>query len=509
MIRMTPAFRISIGLMLFTVTLLLGLDMAGLFPEPFKAELEMRKKVCESLAIYGSLAIQKDELESIQSTMEVFVHRNKDVLSAALRSATGTLLAKVGDHERYWNEARTDQSSATNINVPIFKDNIKWGVFELSFRPIHPKGVLGIWAKPVVKVIVLIIPLTLLGFWLFMRRTLRYLDPSSVVPARVKSALDALVEGVVLLRQRRAHCLANAAFSKKLGLSGDDLLGRKASELNWTHPKSHESPQDYPWRQAIIQGEHRHAVPLAIQTGKGGPKTFMVHGAPILDDGGKTRGALATFDDITQLEAKNDELQEMLTRLEKSRDEVRQQNQQLQVLATQDPLTRCLNRRSFFERIEMEYSRAKRYGHELSCMMIDIDHFKKINDTYGHQVGDRVLQEMAEKLKSTLRDSDILCRYGGEEFCVILPHIGPGDGLKAGERIRAAIASSKIQGVAVRASFGVSSLGLGAANPQELIGQADLALYTAKKEGRNRVVQWERGQSPRHQARRLESTAIH
>ena len=85
----------------------------------------------------------------------------------------------------------------------------------------------------------------------------------------------------------------------------------------------------------------------------------------------------------------------MLKALEKSRDEIRRQNQALQVLATQDPLTRCLNRRAFFERFEMEYNRAQRYGHNLSCIMVDIDHFKLINDKYGHPVGDKVLQKVS------------------------------------------------------------------------------------------------------------------
>jgi len=217
----------------------------------------------------------------------------------------------------------------------------------------------------------------------------------------------------------------------------------------------------------------------------------MVSGAPIVDDGGAIRGALATFDDVTELEERNDQLQEMFKSLEKSRDEVRRQNRELQVLATQDPLTGCLNRRSFFEKFEMEYHRAKRYGIALSCIMIDIDHFKTINDTHGHQAGDQVLQRIADRIRSGLRESDVLCRYGGEEFCVLLTHSNADDSARAAERIKNIVSSREISGIQVTVSLGISSIEFGAADPQEFLSQADKALYAAKNSGRNMAIRWD------------------
>jgi diguanylate cyclase (GGDEF)-like protein len=160
-------------------------------------------------------------------------------------------------------------------------------------------------------------------------------------------------------------------------------------------------------------------------------------------------------------------------------------------MATQDALTKCLNRRSFFERFEMEFNRARRYRIALSCIMIDIDKFKNINDTHGHQAGDQVLQRIADWVRSELRESDFLCRYGGEEFCLLLPHANADDSARVAERIRSSVSSRDISGIKVTVSLGISSTEFGAGDPQELLGQADKALYTAKNSGRNKAIRWD------------------
>ncbi len=189
---------------------------------------------------------------------------------------------------------------------------------------------------------------------------------------------------------------------------------------------------------------------------------------------------------------KNTQLQKMLTALKKNRDEIRKQNRALQVLATQDPLTGAFNRRAFFERFEMEYNRAQRYEHELSCIMVDIDHFKLVNDTYGHPVGDEVLQQVCNTLKDCLRDSDVVCRYGGEEFCLLLPECSAAGALNTAQRICRTIASKTYSGVTITISLGVASLDSDPDNPPELLGQADKALYKAKANGRNGVFAYSR-----------------
>lgn len=485
--RMSPVVRISLGLVMFTMTLVLGADMAGFLPNPHQATRDLRKKTCESLAVYASLAVQKGDYEAIRTTMTVLKKRNEDIVSAALRTKTGTIITMVGDHETYWHNTDDVLSTLANVQVPVFKDGTRWGTFEVSFQA-EQAGILAyFWEKPVVKLLVLFIPLAFVGFYLLMKKTLRHLDPSAVIPERVKAALDSLVEGVVLMDHHERIVLANKSFEKTMGEKQEALMGKKTSELDWMATGSSEKIKAFPWRQALQDGVSQKAIPLNMKKGNA-VRTFMVNGAPIVDRDGKMRGALATFDDITTLEAQNSKLQKMLHVLKKSQDEIRQQNQTLQILATQDPLTRCLNRRAFFERFEKEFSRSRRYGHHISCVMIDIDHFKSINDNHGHPVGDKVLQKVSRMIRRCLRDSDVLCRYGGEEFCVILPDTGLQGAMKTAERIRSTIAATKIFGIQLTISLGATAIESDTASPAELLDKADKALYKAKSSGRNRVV---------------------
>ena len=120
--------------------------------------------------------------------------------------------------------------------------------------------------------------------------------------------------------------------------------------------------------------------------------------------------------------------------------------------------------------------------------MVDIDHFKLINDKYGHPVGDKVLQKVSITLQACLRDSDVVCRYGGEEFCLILPECSADGARKTAERIRRSIASQTYSGIHITISLGVASLDANSDNLSELLGQADKALYNAKASGRNCVI---------------------
>ncbi len=161
-------------------------------------------------------------------------------------------------------------------------------------------------------------------------------------------------------------------------------------------------------------------------------------------------------------------------------------------LASTDPLTGAFNRRTFLELMEKELSRARRFDTPLSLVMLDLDHFKKVNDTHGHLVGDRVLQRFADIVRAELRKEDVLVRYGGEEFCVLVPDVaGPGAVTLAG-RIRAAVAREPflVEGVEleVTTSAGVAArIDEGPEDVDRLVNRADEALYMAKRRGRNRV----------------------
>ncbi|HDN85913.1 MAG: hypothetical protein DRP68_04450 [Candidatus Omnitrophota bacterium] len=165
--------------------------------------------------------------------------------------------------------------------------------------------------------------------------------------------------------------------------------------------------------------------------------------------------------------------------------------EKLHNLSIHDTLTNIYNRRYFSFRFNEEFERAKKYKLTFSLLMIDIDHFKKINDNYGHLVGDVVLRGTVKLIKESIREVDFLARYGGEEFVVILPQTDREGAFLVGERIRKSIASASIKAfdevLNITVSIGIANYPVNSVYPNLLIEVADKALYKAKQKGRNRV----------------------
>lgn len=167
----------------------------------------------------------------------------------------------------------------------------------------------------------------------------------------------------------------------------------------------------------------------------------------------------------------------------------RKRNKELDYLAARDPLTDCFNRRILFDLMNQDFSNIELLG-EYSVIMADIDHFKQINDNHGHGVGDSVISDVADILRSSVRKNDITARYGGEEFCIVLPSADQNQAIHIAETIRHKVETHRFDNLTVTCSFGVTSIHFNAKTPAELIDQADLALYKSKTSGRNCVTLW-------------------
>lgn len=200
----------------------------------------------------------------------------------------------------------------------------------------------------------------------------------------------------------------------------------------------------------------------------------------------------AQQDTLTAQQQANEALEQRVT--ERTL-ELEQANRKLQELSDTDQLTNLKNRRFLNSFLDKEFARAQRYQHSLALLMIDVDHFKSINDTHGHLVGDDCLRETAARIGQQMRwPSDLAARYGGEEFCVILPETGADGALTVAERIRAAVEAAPM---ATRSGpiYLTVSIGLHVAVPPAgaetapFVELADSALYSAKQNGRNRVIQ--------------------
>lgn len=222
----------------------------------------------------------------------------------------------------------------------------------------------------------------------------------------------------------------------------------------------------------ILKEDHeRIEEEIEVTSADGGKRTLIVTAQPLLDLTADTVGVVESYKDITDR---------------------KQIEEELRRLATTDPLTGAFNRRQFMQRAQEEIDRSKRYNTPLTLLMLDIDHFKAVNDTFGHDAGDEVLKNLVAESLVLLRGSDIFCRLGGEEFAAILTHTAPEQGVLASERLRKALKALEVSTangpVRFTVSIGVASLAQADLSLQQIMKNADKALYAAKNQGRDRVV---------------------
>jgi len=290
--------------------------------------------------------------------------------------------------------------------------------------------------------------------------------------AYFQGVLDNLPLGV-LLADKEMRCVYWNKLGRGLfGIQDDfalvgaplDAVLRQVAENGGYGPGKAE--EHVARRMQLIGSFQPHTVELDRANGG----TLQVRGAPILV-GGAPAGYILLQEDIT--ERKNHQAT-------------------LERLATTDHLTGLLNRRAFLEATEREIRRAHRYGQSLTLLMLDVDHFKRVNDTWGHPAGDEVLRRIAAACRDMLRDEDLTGRLGGEEFAVTLVQAPLRSAVAVAERLRKAIGELAIthqgQPIAATVSIGVAELAAGSAQLDRMIARADQCLYAAKHRGRNCVV---------------------
>ena len=226
--------------------------------------------------------------------------------------------------------------------------------------------------------------------------------------------------------------------------------------------------------ETMLNFEHR------LRCDDGTYRWFLVRGVVLFRaENGRALRTIGTHTDITRRR----EMEDLL----------RRQTEELTILATTDPLTGLLNRRCFLEKADAELLRSFRYERDMAMIMVDIDFFKKVNDTYGHAVGDTVLRRVADLLGANMRSSDSLGRLGGEEFAVLLPETSTANAQILAETLRKKLAEDEtiLSGGAklkITASFGVAALASAGDTVKSILDHADEALYAAKQAGRNLVV---------------------
>ncbi|MBF0621414.1 MAG: diguanylate cyclase [Magnetococcales bacterium] len=261
-------------------------------------------------------------------------------------------------------------------------------------------------------------------------------------------------EGIVVTDSKRHIVLANPSAERLLEKRLEEIVTGGLLNL-FNNPSLMQ-------KLLIAKDEDSHHTVILLNG-----RHLSIYASVILSPQGKEIGSAAMIRDIT----------------EEKRLETHLRN-----LSYMDELTQLLNRRRMDELLTREAKLAKRHNAELTVIMFDVDHFKKFNDDHGHDQGDRVLTALGVAMKQCFRETDFCCRYGGEEFCVILPNTDLEGGRQAAEELRRHIEQMLVDGLTVTISLGVASMKVSEyPDPNVLIKLADNALYIAKKEGRNRV----------------------
>jgi len=299
------------------------------------------------------------------------------------------------------------------------------------------------------------------------RRALRALAESE---EKVRAMSEASQDGMVMIDDQGRVAFWNRAAERIFGHSRQEMLGQKLHSVVAMEEDA---------------GKAREGFPDFSRTGAGAVVGVLTERNARRKDGSifPAELSVAAF-----------RLQDRWWAVGTVRDitERKRAEELLLELATTDGLTGLTNRRHFLERGRAELERARRTGHPVSCIMFDVDHFKKVNDTYGHDAGDAVLKTLARTARETLRGMDVLGRIGGEEFAAILPETDLEAALHAAERLRLAVASMNVEHdgrpLPVTVSLGVALSSGPDESLDDLLRRADQALYRAKQGGRNRVV---------------------
>jgi diguanylate cyclase (GGDEF)-like protein/PAS domain S-box-containing protein len=230
---------------------------------------------------------------------------------------------------------------------------------------------------------------------------------------------------------------------------------------------------------------------IEISAQSSSKKYLDVYISPLHDHRKRFLGWAVIMDDISTHKQAEKELQTVNRRLKQQLGEIQDLQDKLHEQAMRDPITGVYNRRFLEETLSREISHAQRKGHPLSIIMLDIDFFKKVNDSFGHKIGDDVLISLSKLLQTETRDSDCVSRYGGDEFVLVMPEMTKEDAFQRAEHWRKAIKSKKkLIGeyrISITVSLGISTFPANGSNSEELFKAADEALYQAKATGRDRT----------------------
>ena len=310
--RWNVKYQVVLGLVGLTVSLFMLAFLIGIVPDRESAVREGRAALAEAIAVHSTAAVMTNNVQRLEADFKLLAERNADLLSLGLRREDGRALVLTEGHADHWQEMSGEYSKDTQARVPIWAaGDRKWGQLELRFQALHEGGIRGVIQNPIVRVMLFIGVLGFFAYYVYLGKVLRHLDPSKAIPGRVRSALDTLAGGLLVLDHKEQIVLANKSFAGLVGKASEDLLGYRAGDLPWMDTEGNKvDKSDRPWVQALLYGEAQTNRIMRLRHPDQGWLTFSVNSSPVLGAGGKYAGVLVSFDDITQLEKKEIELRQ-------------------------------------------------------------------------------------------------------------------------------------------------------------------------------------------------------
>jgi len=311
----------------------------------------------------------------------------------------------------------------------------------------------------------------------------------NIIPVARSHIIESMSDGVLVIDTQNRIVDINPAMENFLNQKPTSFLGKSVAEILeiWLDQNDVLTSEQEAWTELRIPNAPSRYLDLRI--------------TPLYDDFERLNGRLMVFRDVTERKQIEKRLRSANDRLQLQLIEIGTLQSKLRSQAIKDPLTDLFNRRYLDETLDRELARAAREGYPVCVIMLDIDHFKKVNDTYGHEAGDFILKALAKTLSGRNRRGDFVCRFGGEEFVVVMPNMAVDTAYKRAEDLRTALNSLHIPygqlNLTITISMGIASYPANGEDRESILRAADHAMYAAKKAGRDHILTYDVLQSQR------------
>ena len=326
---------------------------------------------------------------------------------------------------------------------------------------------------------------------------IRQINDLTASEEKYRVLLDESSDPIFMFDPEGQYLYVNRAFAEGVNRRLDEIIHKRIWDV---FPKD-EADKRFAVVKWVFENRETRIIEVRVPR-TDGDRYYITTAKPVLNTEGNVTSVICISKEITERKRMEEELRRVNEKLGAQLVQIESLHETLREQAIRDPLTGLYNLRFLSESMKREIAQASRENNPLSVVLMDIDHFKNFNDTYGHRAGDEILRALGKMLSTQTRTGDIACRYGGEEFMVIMPSAHPAEAFKRAEQWRVAFESTRIDNkgelLSATISAGVATFPDHGSTDDEVWRAADNALYSAKSAGRNRVIFYDKNHQIRN-----------